>query len=108
MPPPVFSNWLDRAALDQAAARRRIGNHHNAPRIQHLGGFRHEPHTAERDDVAAKLPCFAGQLQAVAHAIGQLLNFALLIMMRQQNGFALPLELKDLVGDSGRGSNHGC
>ena len=50
-----------------------------------LGGFRHEPHAAEGNHIARIIASLAGQFQAVAYSIGQVLNFAVLIMVRQKS-----------------------
>ena len=72
-------------------------------RIQHLGRLRHEPDAAEGDHVALELARLAGQFQAVAHHVGQFLNLRLLVVMRQQDGLALLLQLQNLVGNRGCG-----
>ena len=43
------------------------------------------------------------RVQAIAHPIGQFLNFRFLIMVREQDGMALLLELQYLLGDSAGG-----
>ena len=69
--------------------------------IQHLGGLGHEPDAAEGDHVALEIAGLAGQLQAVADHVGQFLNLGLLVVVRQQNGLPLLLQVQDFVGDGG-------
>ena len=101
-----LAHRFDRAALHQAATGLAIGHHDGAGRVQHLGGFRHEPDAAEGDHVAREIARLAGQFQAVADDVGQFLNLRFLVMMRQQNRAALLLQFQNLVGD-GSGGQHG-
>ncbi len=108
MLPAVGADGLDGAAFHQAAARQAVRNHHDAVGIDDLGRLRHEPHAAKCNHVALEFAGLARQLETVADAIGQLLDFRILIVMRQQDGLAVALELQDFVGERGSCGNHGC
>src|SRR5207237_6954678 len=98
--PPVVANRLDRTALHQAAASLFVGNDDNPRGIQNFGGFRHEPHAAERDDVAFGFARLAGEFEAVAHEVGEFLNLGFLVMVREQDSPALMFEVENFFSDS--------
>ena len=98
---------LDRAAFNQTAAGVLIGHDDDARRIQDLRCLRHEPDAAERDDIAFGLARLAGQFQAVADHVGKFLNLGILIMMREQNGAAIALEIENFFREGcGRGNHN--
>ncbi len=99
MLPAELAHRFDRAALHQAATGLAVRHHDGAGRVQHFGGFRHEPDAAKRDHIARELARLAGQFQAVADDVGQFLDFRFLIMMRQQNRTALLFQFQNLFGD---------
>ena len=89
MPAAELAHGFDGAGFHEAATGLAIGHHDGAGRVQHLGGFRHEPDAAEGDHVAGELAGLAGEFEAVADHVGQFLNLGFLVMMRQEDGAAL-------------------
>ena len=103
----IRAHLLRGAAIDQAASGIQIGQHHGPRGVQDFRGFGHEHHAAKRDNVAFKVARSAGQLQAVADRIRELLNFGILVVMRQNDGAALLLQLQYFVDDGLRGQHTG-
>jgi hypothetical protein len=66
---------IHRAGVHQAATGIAIRHDHDSLRIQYFGGLRHEPDAAEGNHFAIELLRLAGEFQAVADDVGQLLNF---------------------------------
>ena len=54
--------------------------------------LRHEPYSAESDDVTLESAGLAGQLQAVTDDVGEFLNLGFLVMVSQYHGAAFALE----------------
>ena len=99
MEPAELADGLHRATIDEAATGLAIGHYDDSSRVQHLGGFGHEPDAAEGDDIAREVAGLARQFQAVADHVSQFLNLRYLVMMGQQNRPALMLQFQDLVRD---------
>jgi hypothetical protein len=96
---------LDRgAAFCEAATGLHIGQQHALVRVEHLGCFRHKVDATEHDGRRLHLRRGASELQAIAGEVGQLLNFAFLIVVREDGRVLLLLELTDFRGkiDHGR------
>ena len=68
---------------------------HGARGVEHLRGFSHEQHAAKRDHVPVKITGGSRELKTISHRIGQLLDFSILIMMRQNHGPASLFQLRD-------------
>ena len=103
--PFVSPHLFRRAALHQAATGLKIGQNHDSRRVQNLGCFRHEEHAAKGDHVALEILRAPGQFQTVAHHIRKFLDFRILVMMRQDHGLAILLQVGDLFHNRRRG-NH--
>ena len=85
-----------RAAVRQRATRLQVGEQHFFRGAQHFGGLGHEVNTGEDDDVGIGLGGLLAQAQAVADVIGDVLDLRFLVIMRQDDGVLLFLELIDL------------
>jgi len=103
-PPPLVAQrllvrrqLLRRAALGQRAARQQVGKQHALLGVEDLGRFRHEVHTGEHDGRLRDPRGVARQLQAVAREIGDILNLAVDVIVRQQNCVVLLLEPLDVI-----------
>jgi hypothetical protein len=101
-----FAYRLDRATHDKTAAGVLVRHDYNPRRIQHFGRLRHEPNTAERNDIAFGFTGFACQLETVADHVRKFLDLGVLVVVRQQNGTAVALELENFFRDSCRRGNH--
>ena len=77
-----------RARIFKTASRIQIRQNHDFFRAEDLGRIRHELHTAKRDDIGIGGRRLARQFQRIAHEIGQILNFRLLVVMRQNDRVA--------------------
>ena len=88
--------FFRRTGILQAAAGVDIGQHHDLFRAQDLGGLGHEPHSAKGDDLGIGRGGLAAQFKRIADEIGQILQFRLLIIMRQDHCLALDAQPVDL------------
>ena len=82
-------------AVGQGAAGGQVGNHDGAVGVQDLRRLGHEVDAAEGDHVPVHLRGGARQGQGVAHEVGEILDLVLLVVVGQQDGVALLLELED-------------
>ena len=87
------------AALYQAAAGFCVWNHHDPLWIQYLSSLRHKPHTAKGYYVPRKLLRLARQFQTIPNGVRQVLNFGILIVMRQNDRAPFLLERGNVFGD---------
>src|SRR5439155_11427006 len=88
-----------RAALGQTASRLQIRQEDALVRIEHLGRLGHEVDAAENDRARGDSGGGAGQLEAVAGAVGQLLDLSILVIMGQNRGVFANLQTADLIQD---------
>ena len=54
-------------------------------------------HPGKHDHIGFRFLCLLRQTKAIADIIGYILDIRLLVVMRQQDGVALPLQAQDLV-----------
>ena len=80
----------------EAAAGVHVGQDHDLVRRQDLGGIGHELDAAERDDVGIGFSGLARKLEAVAHEIGNVLNFRALVIVPEDHRVALLAQTVDL------------
>ena len=107
IPPTVLADVFRFAAVHQTATRFPVRRHHDSGWVQNLSRLRHEPDTAECNDVSLILQGLPRQFQTVAHNIGNLLDLRLLVVVSQQDGAALALKIEDLLGECGGGEHTG-
>src|SRR5712671_4877884 len=87
---------LGRDRLRQRAAGAAIRDQHHFVRIEDLGGLGHEMDAALHDHARLGLGRLARELQRVADEIGDaIVDFRRLVIMRQNDGAALLLEIVD-------------
>ncbi len=60
---------LRRDGIGQRTTGPHIGNQNSLRRIEQLGGFRHEMHARQNDDIGIDVHGLASQRQTVAHDI---------------------------------------
>src|SRR5207247_5440969 len=68
---------VGRAAIGEAAPGEQVGHEDAAGRVEDLGRFGHEVNAAEDDGAGLHLGGGAGEIQAVAGDVGQLLDLTL-------------------------------
>ena len=85
-----------RARILEAAPGVHVGQNDDLLRAEDLGGIGHELDPAEGDDLGVGLGRLAAQLEAVADEIGEVLQFGLLVVVRQDDGVALLAQAVDL------------
>ena len=87
---------VGRAAVLQAATGIHVGQHDDLVGRQDLRGLRHE-RTPQNAITSASVACaFLRQIEAVADEIGQVLDFGLLVIMRQDDRVAFLAQAVDL------------
>jgi hypothetical protein len=87
------------AGVFQRATGVHVGQDHCLFRRKNLGHLGHELHAAERDHIGVGLRRLARQFQRIADEIGQILQFRLLVIMRQDDGILLAAQALDLGAD---------
>ena len=87
------------------APSRWIGDKHSLPRIQYRGGLGHEVHAAEHYHVRFDLSRAPRELQRIASEVGGLLHLGAAVVVREDYGVAVLLELRDLFDKSVHGSS---
>ena len=102
----VALQFVRRARVHEAAPGLEVGQQHRLRRVQHLGGFGHEEHAAEHDHRRIDLGGLAGELQAVAGDVGERLDLALLVVVGQDGGPELLLEVENFGGHVVENSRH--
>ena len=95
------------AVIGQGAAGIEIRQHHCLLGAEDLGGLRHEMNTAERDHIGVGAGRLAGQLERVTNEISDVLNFRLLVVVRQHHGVALLLQPLDRLHKGGVSAHRG-
>src|SRR5690606_20508662 len=102
-----------RTAVLEAASRVHVGQDDDLFGAQYLRGLGHELDAAKGDDVGVGLRRLARQLERIADEIGEVLDFGLLIIMREDDGvaflaepfdFGAQVEAREILPD---GSSHG-
>ena len=83
------------SASEQPASM--IGHDDDLVGVQDLGGLGHEVDAGEEDDVGRRLLGRLRELERVAQEVGEVLDVALLVVVREQDRVALALEALDLV-----------
>jgi hypothetical protein len=84
------------AGILERAAGRHIGQQNRLRGRQDLGDFRHEAHAAKHDDIRVGGGRLARQVERVADEVGDILDFAVLIIVRQDHGVLLTTQAIDL------------
>ena len=87
---------VGRTAVLEAAAGIHVGQDDGLFRREDLRGLGHEAHAAEGDHVGVGRGRLARQIEAVADEIREVLDFRLLIIMREDDRVALALQPLDL------------
>jgi hypothetical protein len=87
---------VGRAGILQAAPGVEIGQHHDLFGAEDLGRFGHELDPAKGDHFGIGGRRLARQFQRIADEIGQVLDFGLLVIVRQDHGLALLAQAVDL------------
>ena len=87
---------LGRAAVLEAAAGIHVGQHDDLVGRQDLGGLGHELDAAKGDHVGVGRLRLADEIEAVADEIGEVLDFGLLVIMREDDRVALLAQAVDL------------
>ncbi len=90
---------IRRAGILQAAAGVHVGQPHRLFRCQDLRRFCHETHAAKGDHVGIGSLGLARELEAVPDIVGNVLDFGLLIIVREDDCVVFLLEALDLVAD---------
>ena len=67
-------------------------------RVEDFGRLRHEMDAAEEDDFGVGFGGLEAQSQGVADKIGYVLDFRHLVVVRENDGIAFPLQLRDIRG----------
>jgi hypothetical protein len=81
------AEFLRRTGVFQAAPGVHVGQDNGLLRGQDLGRLGHELHPAKRDHIGVGRRGLAAQLQRIADIVGQVLDFRLLVIMRQDTAF---------------------
>ena len=89
----IAGQLVGRAALGQAATGLQVGQQHALVGIEHLGRLGHEVDAAKDDGRGRDLGGGAGQFQAVAGEVGQLLDLAVLVVVGEDGGVVACLEV---------------
>ena len=80
----------------ERAAGAHVRDQHGLVGVQDLRGLGHEMHAALHDDVGVDLRRLARELERIADEVGDaVVDFRRLIIVRQDDGVALPLQLVD-------------
>ena len=85
-----------RAGVFKAAPRVHVRQDDDLLRAEDLGGIGHELHAAKGDDIGARFGGLAAQLQTVTDKIGEVLDFRLLVIVRQDHRIAFFTQAVDL------------
>ena len=94
-----------RAAVRQRAARVQVGHQYLLVGAEDLGCLAHEMHAAHDEEAGLRLRRPLRQGEAVAHEVGDVLDLARLVVVRQDDGvllFSQPVDLRlevDPLGD---------
>ena len=91
------SKTLARTAVGERTTGLHVRHQDDAFGVQNLGRLRHEVNTGEQDHVGSCALCGLRELKRVADEIGQLLNFAFLVIVGEQDGVALAFEAADFL-----------
>ena len=100
---------LRRAAVRQRAARVQVGHQHLLLRAEDLGRLAHEMHAAHDEDAGLRLRRPLRQGEAVAHEVGDVLDLARLVVVRQDDGvllFPQPVDFRLEVDPGGNRRVH--
>lgn len=81
------------AAVGKGATGLQIGQQHLLSRAQHFGGFGHEVNAGEDDNVSVSFSSLLAQTKAITDIIRNVLNFRFLVIVGQDDGVTLFLEL---------------
>ena len=84
------------ATVGERAARLQVGQQHPLLRAQDLGRLGHEVHPGEDNGLLRDRHGVPGQLETVARVVGDLLDLAIHVEVRQDHRVVLPLECLDL------------
>ena len=82
-------------AVGEGAARLEVGDHDGLVGIEDLGRLGHEVDAAEGDHFAVGLLGGLGQLEGIAHHVGEVLELVLLVVVGEDDRVALALELEN-------------
>ena len=85
--------------IGERAARVKIRDNHLFVRADNARRFGHKMHAAKKDNVGFCLGRFLRQFQGISREIGNILDFAALIIMGHQNGIPLFFERDDFFFD---------
>ncbi len=77
----------------------RLGVEHAAGGVEELDALAHEAHAREDDRVALQRLGEAGQVEGVAHVVGQRLGLGGDVVVREDHGVLLALELLHALAD---------
>src|SRR3546814_19463969 len=95
-----ISDWSSDVCSSDLAAGIHVRQDDDFLRRQYLRRLGHEVHAAEGDDVSIGRLRLAAQIEAVADEIGEVLDFRLRVIMREDAGVALlsqPVDLRPEV-----------
>ena len=114
IPRPPLRVAARRAPVGQGAAGVQVGDHDDPVRVQDLRRLRHEMHPGEADHVGLGGLCGLRQLQGITEEVRDVLDVAVLVVVRQDDGVPLSLQSGDLrlevegrVDGPGGGGSHG-
>ena len=88
---------VGRAAVLEAAAGVHVGQDHGLLGAEDFRRLGHEANAAEGDHLGIGRRRLARQIEAVADEIREVLDFRLLVIMREDHGVALALQPLDLA-----------
>ena len=98
---PEGGELLGRTGIGEAAARRQVGEHHDAARIENLRRLGHEVNAAEHDHIGFGAGGAAGELKRITDHIGDVLNGVVLVVVRQDHCVPLTAQGIDRFGQLG-------
>ena len=105
---PEGGKGIGRTGIGQAATGLQIGDQHRFGGAEDLGRFGHEVDPAKHDHLSVGAGGLTGELKGITDEISDVLNGSLLVVVGQDHGLALPLELCDGRGEfGGRGTAPG-
>ena len=85
------------ASARERAARLEVGENDDALGVQNLGRLRHEVNAREANHVGLRFRGGLGELQGITDQIGDVLDIALLVVVRENDRVALFFEALDLI-----------
>lgn len=80
---------LSLATLGERAGRVEVRHEHRLLRAENLVRLSHEVHTTHEDDIGIRACSLLGESETVAHEVGDVLEYALGVVVREDDGVLL-------------------